>query len=176
MKRSRGGHAPARSEAPTVEPKRAKAAPPEDPSSEEGEEPMLHAPAFRSLSVDPPPAVPLAGHTPSPAPIVPVSPPDAIKTHALVARSEAQSPVRLVSERDLLKRVLRKKFDAQFLPDQQTAERWSAWIDDRWNELTPTEQRIFYSECERINAAACAAQERRASSAPAICATTAMCL
>lgn len=139
---------------------------------------MSQPPAFRSLSVDPPPAVPLVGHTPSPTPIVPVPPPDATKTHALAARSEAQSPVRFVSERDLLKRVLRKKFDAQFLPAQQTPERWSSWIDERWNELTPTEQRIFYSECERINAAACAAQERRATSAPAICATTTttMCL
>lgn len=133
---------------------------------------MSQTPAFRSLSADPSPAVPLVGHTPSPTPIVPVSPPDAIKTHALAARSEAQSPVRFVSERDLLKRVLRKKFDAEFLPVQQTPERWSSWIDERWNELTPTEQRIFYSECERINAAACAAQERRATSAPAICATT----
>lgn len=134
---------------------------------------MSHPPVFRSLSVDSPPAVPLVGHTPSPAPItpfVPVSPTGASKSHALVGRSEAQSPVRLVSERDLLKRVLRKKFEAQFLPEQQTTERWCNWIDEQWSALSPTEKRMFYSECERINSAACAAQDRRASSAPAICA------
>ena len=172
MKRSRGEGVPARSKAPAVAPKRSKAAPPEDASSEE-EETMSHAPVFRSLSVETSPSVPLLGHTPSPTPItpfVPVSSPGANKSHALVGRSEAQSPVRLVSERDLLKRVLRKKFEAQFRQEHQTHERWCSWIDEQWNALSPTEQRIFYSECERINSAACAAQERRASSAPAICA------
>ena len=172
MKRSRGAEAPARSKAPAAAPKRSKPAPPEEASSEE-EETMSHPPVFRSLSVETPPSVPVAGHTPSPAPItpfVPVPSPGASKSHALVERSEAQSPVRLVSERDLLKRVLRKKFEAQICLRDRTPERWSSWIDERWNALSPTEQRIFYSECERINSAACAAQERRASSAPAICA------
>ena len=97
---------------------------------------MSHAPAFRSLSVETPPSSVLAGRTASPAPItsfVPVSSPGASKSHALVGRSEAQSPVRLVSERDLLKRVMRKKFEAQFSLRDRTPERWCNWIDERWN-------------------------------------------
>lgn len=170
MKRSRGVHAPARSKAPAMEPKRAKTAPPEDPSSEEEADPMSHAPVFRSLSVDAPPAVPLVFRAPSPPKsFPPTTPAISAKPHSIVTRTEAQSPVHLVTEKDLLKRVLRKKFDAEFLPVQQTPERWSSWIDEKWNKLSHSEQRIFYSECERINYAAYAAQERRATSAPAIC-------
>jgi len=170
MKRSRGVNAPARSKAPAVESKRAKTAPPENMSSDEEADPMSHEPAFRSLSADAPPAVPLVVRAPSPLkPFPPTPPPISTKSHSIVARSEAHSPVQLVTEKDLLKRVLRKKFDAEFLPVQQTPERWCSWIDQKWNELSAAEQRIFYSECERINYAACAAQERRATSAPAIC-------
>lgn len=143
---------------------------PEVMSSDEEADPMIHEPVFRSLSVDSSPAVPLVVRAPSPQKSFPPTPPQiSTKPHSLVMRSEAQSPVRLVTEKDLLKRVLRKKFDAEFLPVQQTPERWSSWIDDKWNQLSGAERRIFYSECERINYAACAAQERRATSAPAIC-------
>ena len=170
MKRSRGAHAPARSKAPAVESKRAKTAPREDPSTDEESDSMAHEPVFRSLSVNAPPALPLVVRAPSPIKSSPPTPPQiSTKPHSLVTRSEARSPVRLVTEKDLLKRVLRKKFDAEFLPVQQTPERWSSWIDEKWNELSGAERRIFYSECERINYAACAAQERRATSAPAIC-------
>lgn len=170
MKRRRGVDAPARSKAPAAEPKRVKTAPPEDPSSDEEADPMSHEPVFRSLSVDSSPAVPLVVRAPSPLKsFPPTTPAVATKSHSIVTRAEAQSPVHLVTEKDLLKRVLRKKFDAEFLPVQQTPERWSSWIDKKWNELSAAEQRIFYSECERINYAAYAAQERRATSAPAIC-------
>ena len=148
MKRSRGVHAPARSKAPAAEPKRVKTAPPEDSSSDEEAYPMSYEPVYRSLIVDPSPAMPLVVRAPSPLkPFPPTPPPISTNPHSVVARPEAQSPVHLVTEKDLLKRVLRKKFDAEFLPVQQTPERWSSWIDEKWNALSAAEQRIFYSEC-----------------------------
>ena len=150
-----------------------RAAPPDDPSSssdDEGEQqrregPAMHrGAAFRSLSVGSSPTVPLV-HRAAGAPFE--AKPATPEPRSLASpHAAAQSLPHRVSVRDLLKRVLRGKFDAQYLPVQQTAERWSSWIDERWSELTVTEQGVFHSEVERINAAACSAQ-RRAARAPA---------
>ena len=125
---------------------------------------MSCAPVYRSLSVAPPPTLPSASGAPSSAPIVPFTP-----LHSEVVRASAQSPVRMVTERDLLKRVLRKQFDTTFMQHQRTPERWASWIDQRWAGLSRSEQQVFSAECERINTAARCSEARRDSPVPQLC-------
>ena len=148
---------------------------PEEAGSSEDE--MTSMPAYRSLSTPSPPPVPTTALAMTP--VAPV----AIKMHpsltpsfdALPARPDpdrvgAQSPVRLVTERDLLKRVLRKQFDQELDRSQQTPERWSRWIEERWAALSWEEKQKLTHERDQINTFARCHEARTASLAPQLCA------
>lgn len=160
MKRSRPSAQP---DAPRGGPKRAGPPPPAAAAASGSEDARgdmsLGVPVYRSLRAASPPAVPAFG-----APLVAATP-----SCAALARASAQSPVRMVTERDLLKRILRRKFDQTFDHAEQTPERWCSWIDQRWSALSQKQRQIFTAECERINTAARCGEARRGSPVPQLC-------